>query len=194
LTENYDLFPDLAALVTTAVSCSPPAGTAAARLRDALGTGPGASRALTEKRLREAATAAQTAVIQGFAKAWTEMVVTVLHEGYGCHMTCEEADAAASLWEAAGDPRTADALIAAHAAHDEPGELHSSPGAGPRRDMSNADEARTLLVKADYEDNVDRKELALTDIGYALLAIEDAIREQTAAIAAGTGCTGEDTL
>ena len=63
------------------------------------------------------------AVAAHFADTWAELLPN-LPDDYECHMNCAEANAAAGLYWALGDDRTASAIIAEHARHDEDGDQH----------------------------------------------------------------------
>lgn len=58
-----------------------------------------------------------------FAAVWAETLVA-LPDAYGFTFSCSEAEAARAFLAAHGYDRSADALLAAHAEHDEPGEEH----------------------------------------------------------------------
>lgn len=58
-----------------------------------------------------------------FADTWLELFLS-LPDDYDCTMTCLEADRAADLYRALGDEGTAEQIVKAHAAHDEPGDGH----------------------------------------------------------------------
>jgi hypothetical protein len=68
-----------------------------------------------------------------FLETWAELIPG-LPDDYTCTLTCLEAEAAAGLFRANGYAGTADAVLAAHAAHDTPEDLHSprmTPQEGP---------------------------------------------------------------
>lgn len=58
-----------------------------------------------------------------FCETWAELAVS-LPDSYGCELNCAEADAMADLFRAVGQDATADAVIAAHAAYDQPDDSH----------------------------------------------------------------------
>ncbi|MEU9871084.1 hypothetical protein AB0C87_24855 [Actinomadura sp. NPDC048021] len=58
-----------------------------------------------------------------FTEVWGELAVS-LPDDYSCHMTCTEAEALADVFRAGGQDRTAEMILANHAAHDEPDDLH----------------------------------------------------------------------
>lgn len=58
-----------------------------------------------------------------FCETWAELAVS-LPDSYNCELNCAEADALADLFRAVGQDATADAVIAAHADHDQPGDSH----------------------------------------------------------------------
>ena len=58
-----------------------------------------------------------------FAETWAELA-PALPDNYACHMTCAEADTLAVLLRAAGQRAAGDSVLAAHAAHDDPGDGH----------------------------------------------------------------------
>ncbi|MDI3407957.1 hypothetical protein [Streptomyces cavernicola] len=58
-----------------------------------------------------------------FVDAWQHLAPTLTYD-YDCHLQCSEADALAELFRAFGHQDIADEVIAAHAAHDEPGDSH----------------------------------------------------------------------
>lgn len=58
-----------------------------------------------------------------FAETWAGLLIS-LPDAYGCHLTCGEAEAAHKFLAAHGYDDTAAELLAAHAAHDEPGDEH----------------------------------------------------------------------
>jgi hypothetical protein len=57
-------------------------------------------------------------VASEFAATWAELLWS-LPDNYDCHMTCTEANTAADLLRALGRDIDADAIIAAHAEHDD---------------------------------------------------------------------------
>lgn len=63
------------------------------------------------------------AAARGFAEAWYELLTT-MPDDYGCHMNCYEANTAADLFRALGRNAQAADILAAHAEHDEEGDLH----------------------------------------------------------------------
>jgi hypothetical protein len=65
----------------------------------------------------------RASVLQYFLETWRELFLD-LPDSYSCHMNCTEANAIAELYEAFGEPRTAKAILAAHAEHDEEGDQH----------------------------------------------------------------------
>lgn len=58
-----------------------------------------------------------------FCETWTGLAQD-LPDIYGCTLSCAEANVLADLYRATGDDGTADAVIAEHAAHDQPGDSH----------------------------------------------------------------------
>lgn len=79
---------------------------------------------------RDAAESGVAAAARAFCETWAELAPD-LPDSYGRHLTCGEADTLADLYRAAGDDTRADAIEAAHAAHDQPGDAHyqEAPGA-----------------------------------------------------------------
>jgi hypothetical protein len=63
------------------------------------------------------------AAAREFAGVWAELG-PCLPDDYACHMTCAEADTLCELLRAAGHRAAGDSVLAAHAAHDEPGDGH----------------------------------------------------------------------
>lgn len=116
--ERYDPLPDLASLLDAALRRG--WGSGAERIAERLRLDPYAGPGAAEKALREAA---GLNAARHFTETWRELVAD-LPDDYECHMNCAEANAAAGLWEAFGDPGTARALMAAHAARDEEGDQH----------------------------------------------------------------------
>lgn len=53
-----------------------------------------------------------------FADTWAELLVA-MPDDYGCEMNCAEANAVAGLFRVLGNDVTADAIVAAHMAHDD---------------------------------------------------------------------------
>ncbi|MFC9231372.1 hypothetical protein ACFTZI_20820 [Streptomyces decoyicus] len=61
-----------------------------------------------------------------FVDSWAYLGADLVHD-YGCSLTCSEAESLSDLFRAFGDLVTADALIEAHAEHDEDcDDLHHS--------------------------------------------------------------------
>jgi hypothetical protein len=58
-----------------------------------------------------------------FTRVWGELAESLPHD-YDCHLTCTEAEALAGLFRVVGASDAADAILAAHAEFDEPGEAH----------------------------------------------------------------------
>lgn len=83
--------------------------------RTELGT---AWRLLEEARAELATLRELHRVVGHFAGEWAGLLTT-LPDDYDCEMTCAEANAAAGLYRALGDDATAQAVITAHAEHDD---------------------------------------------------------------------------
>jgi hypothetical protein len=63
-----------------------------------------------------------------FAETWAELI-TLMPDEYDCTMQCGEAEAAAGLYRALGDGKTAEEVLDAHAAHDTEEDSHYERGA-----------------------------------------------------------------
>ena len=79
------------------------------------------------------------AEVFNFTVVW-QQVLPYAPDDYGFTMQCVEANAAASLFRAAGDHSTADAILDAHAVHDEEDEEHYERGDQVRRARAYANE------------------------------------------------------
>jgi hypothetical protein len=75
------------------------------------------------------------AAARHLAETWSELLPD-LPDSYSCEMNCPEAEAAAYLYRTLGDDATADAIIKAHAAYDEPGEMHSDNPVADAEEMT----------------------------------------------------------
>lgn len=58
-----------------------------------------------------------------FVAAWQYLAPTLVDD-YTCHLQCSEAEALAELFRAFGRLHIADEVLAAHSAHDDPGDSH----------------------------------------------------------------------
>jgi hypothetical protein len=120
---GYDPLPDLAKLLHTSLLAGRDGAAYAERIAGRLGLGEDDKPETVAEVLREEL---GLSAARHFTETWRELAAG-LPDDYECHMNCAEANAAADLWRAFGDPGTANALMLAHSAHDEEGDQHWEP-------------------------------------------------------------------
>ena len=74
---------------------------------------------------RMAARQAKVIAAERFVAVWSKSgLADSLTDDYECHLTCDEANAFAALFETFGHEGTAEWILKAHIKHDEPGDEH----------------------------------------------------------------------